>query len=282
MAARLLDNGIELSVFDIRREATLPLEQRGAKVAGSIREIADTCSTVLISLPTLAAFRQVVLGGDGLIDGTAIKLLVNTCTVGQPFVEEVTSALSGRNITLIDCPVSGGGIGAAAGTLSLMVSGDLDAIESLRPMLSLLGKITIAGSRPGAAQVLKLANNILSAVSIAATAEVFVMGAKAGLDPEVMIAAINAGSGRNSATEDKFPREILTRRFNQGSAMSITGKDVDLAIKEGESLGVPMWVCQAARLTFKHAIFSGAGNDDVLTIVKHIEHGANFEIPRTR
>src|SRR5512138_2113236 len=86
------------------------------------------------------------------------------------------------------------------------------------------------GDQPGAAQVLKLTNNILSAVALAATAEAFVMGAKGGLDPEVMIAAVGAGSGRNSAVEDKFPRAVLTRSFDYGAEMHILMKDIDLAI----------------------------------------------------
>jgi 3-hydroxyisobutyrate dehydrogenase-like beta-hydroxyacid dehydrogenase len=142
--------------------------------------------------------------------------------------------------------------------------------------------LTIAGDKPGAAQVLKLTNNILSAVALAATAEAFVMGAKGGLDPEVMLAAINAGSGRNSATESKFPAAVLTRSFDYGAEMHILMKDIDLAIALGEELGVPMWVCEAARLVFKHAIHKGAGKEDLTTIVKHIEHDAGFEIPKTR
>ena len=89
-----------------------------------------------------------------------------------------------------------------------MVSGEPEAIERIRPMISLWGRtLTVASDKPGAAQVLKLTNNILSAVALAATAEAFVMGAKGGLDPEVMLGPINAGSGRNSATESKFPTE---------------------------------------------------------------------------
>ena len=89
------------------------------------------------------------------------------------------------------------------------------------------------------------------------------MGAKGGLDPEVMLAAINAGSGRNSATEAKFPAAVLTRSFDYGAEMHILMKDIDLAIAQGEELGVPMWVCQAARLVFKHAMHKGAAKEDL-------------------
>jgi 2-hydroxy-3-oxopropionate reductase len=212
-----------------------------------------------------------------------MKLLVNTCTVGVPFVREIEQAMAARDITVLDCPISGGPPGARAGALSVMVSGDPAAVERVRPMISLWGRtVTVAGDKPGAAQVLKLTNNILSAVALAATAEAFVMGAKGGLDPEVMLTAINAGSGRNSATEAKFPAAVLTRSFDFGAEMHILMKDIDLAIAQGEELGVPMWVCQAARLIFKHAMHQGAAKEDITAIVRYVERDAGFAMPKTR
>jgi 3-hydroxyisobutyrate dehydrogenase-like beta-hydroxyacid dehydrogenase len=283
MATKLLDGGHRLTVHDIREAAMLPLLERQARRAVSPKELADQCEIVFVSLPTLAAFRTVMFDEAGLSHGKAIRLLVNTCTVGVPFVKEIEQALAPQGVTVIDCPISGGPPGARAGTLSVMVSGDPVAVERLRPMISLWGRtLTVAGDKPGAAQVLKLTNNILSAVALAATAEAFVMGAKGGLDPEVMLAAINAGSGQNSATQGKFPAAVLTRSFDYGAEMHILMKDIDLAIAQGEQLGVPMWVCQAARLVFKHAMHKGAAKEDLTAIVKYIERDARFELPKTR
>jgi 2-hydroxy-3-oxopropionate reductase len=142
--------------------------------------------------------------------------------------------------------------------------------------------VTNAGDSPGLAQVLKLTNNILSAVALAATCEAYVMGAKGGVDPEVLTQAINVGSGRNSATLSKFPSAVLTRSFDFGAEMHILMKDIDLAIEQGERLGVPMWVCQAARLMFKHAVFADGDKPDITTLIKHVERGAGFELPKTR
>ena len=283
MAGKLLDGGHGLTVFDIRDAAMQPLLDRQARRASSPKDLADRCDVVFVSLPTLAAFRSVAFAEDGLIHGSALKLLVNTCTVGVPFVREVEQAMAAKGITVVDCPISGGPPGARAGTLSVMVSGDPAAVERVKPLISLWGRtLTVAGDKPGAAQVLKLTNNILSAVALAATAEAFVMGAKGGLDPEVMLAAINAGSGRNSATESKFPLAVLTRSFDFGAEMHILMKDIDLAIAQGEDLGVPMWVCEAARLVFKHAMHKGAAREDLTAIVKYIEHDAGFTMPKTR
>jgi len=283
MAGRLMDAGHQLTVYDIREEAMRPLLERQARRASSPKDLADQCEIVFVSLPTLAAFRAVAMGDDGLTKGTKMKLMVNTCTVGVPFVQEMVDAMAAQGVTVVDCPISGGPPGARAGTLSVMVSGDPAAVEKIRPMISPWGRtLTVAGDKPGAAQVLKLTNNILSAVALAATSEAFVMGAKGGLDPEIMLKAINAGSGQNSATQAKFPLAVLTRSFDFGAEMHILMKDIDLAIAQGENLGVPMWVCQAARLVFKHAMFQGAAKEDLTAIVKYVERGAGFEMPKTR
>jgi 2-hydroxy-3-oxopropionate reductase len=283
MAAKLLDAGHSLTVFDISEPAMRPLLERQARRAASPQELGDRSEIVFVSLPTLAVFRAAVLGPNGLIHGGALKVLVNTCTVGVPFVKEVEEAMAARGVTVVDCPISGGPAGARAGTLSVMVSGAPEAIERVRPLISLWGStLTIAGDKPGAAQVLKLTNNILFAVSLAATSEAFVMGAKGGLDPEVMVNAINAGSGRNGATQTVIPTVVLDRSFDYGAALHILMKNIDLAIAQGEELGVPMWVCQTARLVYKHAIFQGSADDDISTLVRHVERDAGFEMPKTR
>ena len=108
------------------------------------------------------------------------------------------------------------------------------------------------------------------------------MGAKGGLDPEVMTEAINRGSGRNSATLSKFPISVLDRSFAFGAPMHILAKDVALAIEQGERLGIPMWVCQAAANIYKHAMFAGMRDKDITEIVTIIEKGSGFELPKTR
>lgn len=282
MAEKFVDAGQALIAYDTRPEALAPLIERQVREARSVRDVADGAETVFVSLPTLESLREVCIGADGVIHGSAVRTLVNTCTVGVPLVEEIATAAAERGITVIDCPISGGPPGARAGTLSVMVSGDPATIETLMPMISTWGPVTNAGERPGLAQVLKLTNNILSAVAFAATSEAYVMGAKGGLDPEVMTQAINVGSGRNSATLDKFPRAVLNRRFDYGAEMHILMKDIDLAIAQGERLGVPMWVCQAARLAYKHAVFADGEQPDITTLVTHTERAAGFEIPKTR
>ena len=136
MAGRLMDAGHSLVVFDISEAAMEPLLLRQARRAVSPRDLADQCEIVTVSLPTLAAFRAAVLGPEGLAAGSAIKVLLNTCTVGVPFLREVESALAPNGIVIVDCPISGGPAGARTGTLSVMVSGDPAAIERVRPLIA--------------------------------------------------------------------------------------------------------------------------------------------------
>lgn len=282
MAGKFLDGGHELMVFDLREEAMRPLTDRQARRASSVKDLADQCETVFVSLPTLKSLRDAVMGPGGLLEGRAIKTLVNTCTVGVPLVEEMAKACAAKGIGLVDCPISGGPAGARAGTLSVMISGDRAAIDRVWPLISLWGKtLTIAGDKPGVAQVLKLTNNIMVAVSLITTAEAFVMGAKGGVDPQVLKSAINAGTGRNFVTQSGLIDTILSRSFEFGAPLHIIMKDVDLAVEQGEALGVPMWVCQAARLVYKHAMFEGRANEDMSRMINVVERGAGFELPKS-
>ncbi|MEO8003739.1 MAG: NAD(P)-dependent oxidoreductase [Betaproteobacteria bacterium] len=279
MAAKFLDAGHEVWVYDLREDAMRPLVERQASRAASARDLADHCETVFVSLPTFEAFRAAVTGPAGVLEGKRLKVLVNTCTVGRPFIEEIVAACAAKGVTVIDCPISGGPAAAAAGTLAVMVSGDAAVIEGLRPMLQLWGKtIVVAGDKPGAAQALKLTNNILFAVSLVASSEALLMGAAAGLSAEAMLQVVNNGSGRNFATMSVFPKSVLPGTFDFGATFETLMKDVDLAIEQGETLGVPMWVCQATRMVLKHAMFQGRGDQDISRTIQIVEDGAGARL----
>lgn len=273
MAGRLLDAGHEVWIYDVRDEAMRPLLERQARQAVSPKELADTCETVVISLPTLAIFRRALEGSDGLLAGKAVKTIINTCTVGSPFVHEVTAVCQSKNVTVIDAPISGGVVGARDGTLAVMVSGDPGKVSELMPVLQAWGKtIVVAGDAPGAAQVMKLTNNMLCAVAFVATSEAITMSGRAGIPPEAMLQVLNNGTGRNFATMHLFPKAVLPG-IDFGATLEILVKDVDLAIEQGEELGVPMWVCQAVRLVLKHGVFQGRAQQDLSRVVEIIEDG---------
>src|SRR5262249_43502016 len=274
MAGKLLDGGHELWVTDVREDAMRPLLERQARRAPSPKVLADACDTIVISLPTLEVFRQTLGGPDGLLAGTSLKTLINTCTVGGPFLAEVEEACAAKGVTVIDAPISGSVGGAKAGTLAVMVSGDPAKVAELTPLFRLWGPtVVVAGEKPGAAQIMKLTNNILFAVALIATSEAMTMATRGGIPPEAMLQILNNGTGRNFMTMTLFPRTVLPGTFEFGATIDIIMKDVDLAIEQGEALGVPMWVCQAARLVIKHLAFGGHAQDDLSRVAHLIAQG---------
>jgi 3-hydroxyisobutyrate dehydrogenase-like beta-hydroxyacid dehydrogenase len=279
MASRLLDAGYRLCVYDVSDEATGPLVARGAELAASPAEVASMADTVFMSLPTPDVVREVALGGNGgLINGSKLRTVIDLSTTGPGVATEVAGKLAERNIAWVDSPVSGGVTGAKAGTLAVMVSCPKPAYQKLEPVLKVFGKLFHAGEKPGLAQTAKLANNLLAATAMVATSEVMAMGVKAGLDAKVLIDIINASSGRNSASQDKFPRAILPRTFDFGFATGLSYKDVRLCVEEAEAMGVPMVVGGAVRemLAVTRARF-GAGSDFTF-IAKVLEEWAGVEI----
>ena len=278
MARRLIEAGHALVVYDTRPEAIARLTKLGAAAATSPKDLADRVETVMASLPSLDAVWAVATGANGVIEGKKIRRFVDLSTSGARMAQRISEALAPKNIVQIDSPVSGGPGGAERGTLAVMVSGPTKEIELLRPALSVIGKVFVIGDRPGMAQTMKLANNLLSAAAMAATSEAMVMGVKAGLDPAVMIEVINAGSGRNSASQDKFPRAILPGTFDYGFTNGLMYKDVRLCLDEAEAMGVPMWVGSMVRQMFQFATNQQGADADFTTIVKCIEQWAGVEV----
>ncbi len=250
MARRLLDAGFAVQVCDTDPEALERLAALGATVADSPAQLAAAVETVLICLPTPATVERVVLGAGGLIDGPRVRRVIDLGTTGPVVSREIAAALGGRGITLVDSPVTGGVAGAIAGTLAMIVACPPAVFGDIEPIVSTLGRIFRVGDTPGQAQVAKLANNLLSAAALAVTAEVMAMGTKAGLEPRLLIDIINAGSGRNSATEDKYPRAILPRTFDFGMKTGLFLKDIRLCLAEAATLGVPMIAGDAVRQLF--------------------------------
>ena len=279
MASRLLDAGYRLCVYDVSDEATRPLVARGAELAASPAEVASAAEIVFMSLPTPDVVREVVLGGNGgIVNGSKVRTVIDLSTTGPGVATEVATKLAERKIGWVDAPVSGGVTGAKAGTLAVMVSCPKPTYRKLESTLKVFGKLFHAGEKPGLAQTAKLANNLLAATAMVATSEAMAMGVKAGLDPKVLIDIINASSGRNSATQDKFPRAILPRTFDFGFATGLSYKDVRLCVEEAEAMGVPMVVGGAVRemLAVTRARFGAAS--DFTHIAKVLEEWAGVEI----
>ena len=278
MAGRLLESGYGLTIYDINETAVARLVQRGAKRAGSAAEVASAAETVLVSLPTPDIVRSIALGSAGVIAGSKVKIFVDLSTTGPKIAAEVAASLAEKGIVAVDAPVSGGPGGAEKGTLAVMLACQRTLADDLRPMIEVIGKFFWVGEKPGMGQTMKLVNNILSASAVAMTSEALVVGAKAGLDADTMIAIINSSSGRKTATEDKFPRCVLTRRFDFGFAVELMLKDVRLCVEVGESLGVPMMVGNAVKQLLSITKASQGGDADLMRTCATVEKWAGVEV----
>jgi 3-hydroxyisobutyrate dehydrogenase-like beta-hydroxyacid dehydrogenase len=278
MALRLLEAGHSLCVFDTNADAVKALVDRGAQAAASADVVASSADVVMMSLPTPPIVQAVALGERGILRGSRVKTLIDLSTTGPSVAKIVGRAAGEQNVAWVDSPVSGGVNGAVKGTLAVMVSCPQPTFPLVDPLLKTFGKTFYVGDKPGLAQVAKLANNLLAAAALVVSSEAMAMGVKAGLDAKMLIDIINAGSGRNSATQDKFPRSILTGKFDFGFATGLSYKDVRLCVDEAEALGVPMIVGAAVRemLAVTNARF-GADSDFTM-IAKVLEEWAGVEI----
>ncbi len=278
MAIRLIQHGHDVVAFDTRGDVLDRIAALGAQPASSAKDVADRAETVMASLPSPAASLEVATGTDGVIEGSVVKRYVDLSTIGSQAATHIHGLLCRRNVVAIDSPVSGGVGGAESGSLALMVSGPRDEFDVIRTALETLGKPFYVGDKPGAAQTMKLANNMLAANVLAATAEVVVMGVKAGLDPEVMIEVLNAGSGGTSASRDKFPRAILPRTFDYGFATGLMVKDVRLYLDEARALGVPAQIATTIGRLWE-ASARDEGPDSVFTtVIKPFEKAAGVTV----
>jgi 3-hydroxyisobutyrate dehydrogenase-like beta-hydroxyacid dehydrogenase len=278
MAARLLQAGHPVSVFDTNPDAVQSLVGRGATAGTDATHVASNARIVLMCLPTPRVVRAVALGDRGIAQGSRARVVIDLSTTGPAMARVVAAGLGDHGITLVDAPVTGGLAGATAGTLTLMVSCPQDVFREVEPLLAALGRVVYTGSSPGLAQTAKLANNLLSAAALAASAEAVALGVKAGLDPRVLLDIINAGSGRNSATEDKFPRAILPRTFDFGMDTGLFLKDVRLSLDESGALGVPAIVGSAVEQMFTIAAARFGAASDFTSVVKVVEEWAGVEI----
>jgi 3-hydroxyisobutyrate dehydrogenase-like beta-hydroxyacid dehydrogenase len=278
MTLRLLAAGYGVCIYDRDKKAMQALVKKGAVAAKSAADVANRVETIFLSLPNPEIVNAVALGKDGLIEGTKVKCVIDFSTIGPKTAIAVFKGLSANKVSYVDAPVSGGVTGAAAGTLAVMVSCPKPLYAKLTPILATFGKTFHLGEGAGQAQTMKLANNLLAGAALAVSSEAMVMGVKAGLDPQVMLDVINSGSGRNSATQDKFPRAILTGTFDFGFATALSYKDVRLCVDEAEAMGVPMVVGAAVRQMLAVTNATHGPDSDFTSICKVVEDWGGVKV----
>ena len=275
IAERLLGSGARLHVFDPRPAAMAPFVAAGAIAAASPRDVADAAGIVFACLPTAAVSER---AAAEVAQGRAVRTYVEMSTIGSPAIGRIAEVMTRRDITLLDCPISGGPKGARAGTLTVILAGQPAARERVRPLLDRVGHVHEVGDRPGQGQLMKLVNNLVNAANMAAAFEALVLGAKGGLDPDQMVAVLNVSTGRNSATQDKVPRAVLTGTFDYGASLATMLKDVELGVREAQALGVPMLVHGTVEQLWRLGDQQGLGGQDFTALIKLLEGWAGTEV----
>lgn len=275
MMDRLLTAGFPVAVFDVREDVLAKAAALGAVPADSVRAVADRTETILASLPTPQISESVVAD---VAAGSRVQRFVDLSTVGGPAAQRNHATLGAQGIAALDSPVSGGMHGAQAGTLAIMVSGPRPEFDSLAPIFEVLGRAIFVSEHPGAAQTMKLINNLMAATTLAATAEVMVMGVKAGLDADVMIDVLNAGSGGTHASRDKFPRAVLPRTFDYGFATGLMAKDVRLYLDEATALGLPVEMAETVQRIWEQTLRAEGPESDFTSVIKPMENAAGVTV----
>ncbi|MBX5491755.1 MAG: NAD(P)-dependent oxidoreductase [Chloroflexi bacterium] len=244
MAARLLAAGHPVVGFD--RAGTAERLPAGARAARSATEVAEAAEVVFLSLPDGAA-SQAVCAEIAAAPARRTHTVIDLSTIGLVAARACAASLAAAGLRYVDAPVSGGVRGAEQGTLTVMVGAPAELFAAVEPWLAVLGRHCVrVGDAPGQGQAMKLLNNYLSAMALAATSEAVAFGACCGLDPALVIDVLNVSTGRTSASADKFPRCILPGTYDYGFAGALMAKDIQLYFEAASDVDAPRGL--AARL----------------------------------
>lgn len=284
MASRLVDAGFPVTVLDANEEvAARFVQERGGRRASTLRDLAAASDVVITMLPDGEVVRRVVLGSDGTEAGLLAGMRPGSILVDMSSSDPVGTRSLGqicreRGVAMVDAPVSGGVPRAAAGTLAIMAGGDPEVIDKLEPIFSVLGQRVFRTGPLGSGHAMKALNNFVSAAGLIAAAEALLVGRAFGLDPDTMIDVLNASTGRNNSTENKFKQYILSRTFNSGFTLDLMLKDLTTAVDLARKTGTPALFASACRELWAAAKAGLEPGADHTAVVKWLEQLAGVTL----
>ncbi|MDR1804251.1 MAG: 2-hydroxy-3-oxopropionate reductase [Treponema sp.] len=279
MAKNLIKAGFKLAVYDKYAKFD-DLVSMGAEGAASNREVASKSDVIITMLPNSPHVKEAILGADGVIEG--IKngaIVVDMSSIAPAASQEVGAALEAKGAAFLDAPVSGGEPKAVDGTLAIMVGGDRETFEKVKPILEKMGASVVLVGDIGAGNVTKLANQIIVALNIAAVSEAFVLAAKAGVNPQSVFDAIKGGLAGSTVMNAKVPM-ILDGNFKPGFRIELHIKDLQNALDTAHNLGVPIPLTASVMETLQVLKTDGMAANDHSAIVRYYEKLANIEVRR--
>jgi 3-hydroxyisobutyrate dehydrogenase len=249
MAGHLAAAGYLLSGHDVSEEARLRLARAAprARVPGCLADVARDAEAVILMLPDSGVIAEVT-GDQGLLAAMPEGSLLIDMSSSEPAATQALAATAAdRDIAVVGAPVSGGVTGAVQASLTIMAGGATPHVDRARPVLEVLGsRVLHVGAMPGAGHALKALNNLLSAIHLLATSEAMVAGQRFGLEPAVMLEAINTSSGRSGSTQNKWPNYILPATFDSGFSASLLVKDMLIGLGVEHDFGTGSRLAEAA------------------------------------
>ena len=279
MTSNLLKAGYEVTVFDVRKEAMQDMIEKGAKAALSLKELGKSSEIVFVMVLNFRQIQAVTLGEEGVISGMKPgSTLIITSTIAPSEIQLIAAYAKERGIDTIDSPVSGGVVGATEGTLVMMAAAAQDVFDKCKDVMLTVGKNTIkVGNEIGMGQTVKAINQLLVSVHVVATAEALVLSQKAGVDPAILLDIISKSVGASYMFNTKAPK-ILDRDWTNKGALDIQIKDLDICLKMGRELNVPLFLSAASRELYIMGEGMGFGREDLCAITKVYEASAKTEV----
>ncbi len=278
MAKNLLKAGFSIVAYDLNKNAIDDVVKAGALAASSSKEAAGKADVIITMLPDSPDVKEVILGKNGVLEGIKPGAIVIDMSSINPLVsQEIEKELRKKNVEMLDAPVSGGETGAIQGTLAIMVGGEEKVFKDCVDIFNAVGKNIVRVGGIGAGGFVKLVNQIIVAANIAAVGEAFTLGAKAGLDPQVIHQAIRGGLAGSSVLETKAPM-MFGRNFKPGFKIRLHHKDLQNALSTAKDLGVPLPLSSFIQQVFLSLMTEGKGEEDHSALATFFEKMAKVEI----
>lgn len=278
MARNLMKAGYELVVYTRTKAKIEAFVKEGAQGAKSPREVGELSDLVILMLPNSPECDDVIFGMDGLAEGLSSgKAVIDMSSINPLESQKFAKKLSEKGVDFIDAPVSGGEEGAVKATLAVMVGAKEEVFEKYKPVLEVMGSSVVRVGNPGAGNTVKLANQIVVALNIAAVSEAFILAKKAGVDPQTVYQAIRGGSAGSSVLESKS-KKMIGRDFNPGFKIDLHTKDLQNVLDTSHEIGVSLPLTANVMEMLQALKANGFGGDDHSAILRHYEKINNIEL----
>jgi len=281
MAKNLMKAGYSLVVWKhISPKPVNELVAAGAQEASSPKQVAEMSDIVITMLPDSAEVEEVILGKNGVLEGSRKGMtIIDMSSISPSATKKIACEVEKKDVEMLDAPVSGGEPAAIQGTLTIMVGGKETTFDASLGVLQAMGKTITWLGDIGTGQVAKLSNQIIVALNIAALSEAFVLGAKAGIKPQILYQAIRTGLAGSNVLEAKLPK-ILERDFKPGFKIRLHYKDLKNALEAARELNVPLPFTSLLQQILNALINDGKGECDHSAIITFTERLANVAVRR--